>query len=73
MTIREDNRELFSALSELVAQWGLRNVVESLIDVCDENAKGSVDPESNNRIAWEENGGRLASALDKFYRIEKSG
>jgi hypothetical protein len=68
MAIREDNRELFSTLSELVATWGLDQVVESLIDVCDENARSG-----NDQIAWQENGSRLERARDKFYSIEKSG
>lgn len=69
MAIREDNRELFSTLSELVASWGLDGVIESLIDVCNENAMANGD----DRIAWEENGSRLANAWDKFYYVGKSG
>jgi hypothetical protein len=64
MAITENNRELFSQLSELVSEWGLNTVVESLVDVCDENSLG-VDVDT--RTAWEENSSRLASALDKFY------
>lgn len=71
MTIREDNRELFSTLSELVAEWGLSGVVESLVDVCEENALGC-SHEDGNRISWEENGAKLVRALDKFYRIDQS-